>query len=118
MLVGTGSDTTDLKKQLDSYRADTAIYTQASGKITFVCHLATGDSLEIGQGDEGPFWHRNPPPLFCDTVVVSPATGPSVRLTEASIPQFVTGTSEERYRCCGEYLRITKVHEVAFPQSP
>ncbi|OUJ68302.1 hypothetical protein [Hymenobacter crusticola] len=116
-LVSTG-DTADLRMWQPIYRADTAFYTPASRQITFVCHLATGDSLEVGQGDEGPFWQRNPPPLFCDSLRVRPATGPSVWLMKASIQQFVTGTSQDRYRCCGEYLRITTVYKVVFPQTP
>jgi len=111
-------DTAELRMLQTTYWADTAFYTRASSKITLVCQLATGDSLEVGQGGEGPFWQRNPPPLEWDTIRVRPATGSPVQLTTASIKHFVTGTSEKRYQCCGEYLRITKVYEVTFPQSP
>jgi hypothetical protein len=101
-----------------SFHADTCFLTKPDGKLVLVQTLPAGDSLELGQGREAWLGLFTTPPLAWEAVTARPADGQPVRLTTATLKQFVTGTYLEEYSCCGEYRRITRVFNVAVPSVP
>lgn len=100
-----------------SYQADTCFFTQPAGKLVVVKTLAGGDSLQVGEGQEVLFNLLTKPPLEWEAVTVQAVGRQPVRLTAATLQQFIAGAYEERAYCCGEYLRITQVYQAPFPIS-
>ena len=107
-----------LRAVQEQFHADTCFFTNPAGKLLLVHTLAPGDSLELGQGSESFLSVLTTPPLDWEAVIARPTTGQPVHLTTATLKQFVTGTYMERMSCCGEYVRITRVYNLALPSVP
>ncbi|TPG58018.1 hypothetical protein [Hymenobacter nivis] len=115
--VWKGTKPEQLRAIQASNHADTCFLTNPEGKVVLVHTLEVGDSLAVGRGSEAFLWAFTTPPLDWEAVTVRPAAGQPVRLTTATIKQFVTGTYMEEYSCCGEYERITRIFNVALPSN-